>query len=344
MHSFKSNNRGRPDNSTGEDGPKTNSTYQAVKLGNSTALQLNNELLNEEIKNKIHSLYNIDIEYNRYFFLDTKVAELKQKKHSFILYTVGAKYLLFLTHINLKPYAVYIHRKNGTFFLVKTRFNIDLYKDTLLEGESVKINEKWYFMVSDCLVHKGENILVKNFSERYDIINSILKNDYVSDQFMEPFELIGKEKFSYEEIQYVKENYIPRMPIKITGYIFKCEENSSYDIIYIFPEHRKNKEDNDFDKKLSPKREEPMEVKQETRSEATYLMRKTEYPDAYELYMFDKVRNKKAQIGYAGILNIETSAMVRGWFKDGAEILTVKFKRHPENDKWIPQYVIPNKD
>ena len=155
-----------------------------VKLGNEKALQITNALHIQELTNRI-SQYGIDIEYKRYHFLDKNRAnELKQKEHSFVLNTYGAKYLLFLTYVNFKPYALYINRKNSTFFLVKTRFDVSLYQDTIFEGETIKINEKWYFYVGDCLVYKKANIVVQSYTKRYEILGNILANDYVSDSYM----------------------------------------------------------------------------------------------------------------------------------------------------------------
>lgn len=321
---------------------------QPVKLGNEKALQITNSLMIREINNKLNSTYNVDVEYKRYHFLDkTRAAELKQKDHSFVLNTFGAKYLLFLTHINFKPYAIYINRKNSTFFLVKTRFSEKLYNDTILEGESVKINEKWYFLLSDCLVYEGNNIMTSSYSNRYEIIKNIIDEHYISDSFLEPFQLLKKDIFNYSDIELVKEKYIPSLPFSVNGYLFKCENNASYDILYIFPECR-NKSKTDTDKSstspnnLSPcKRiEENVYEKLDDKSDATFLMKTTEYPEVYEIFMFDKNKGKKARVGYAGIPNIQVSVMVREWFTNPELTLCVKFKKHPINEKWIPQYVI----
>lgn len=319
---------------------------QPVKLGNEKALQLTNSLLVREINNKINSTYNVDVEYKRYHFLDkTRAAELKQKEHSFVLNTFGAKYLLFLTHVNFKPYAIYVNRKNATFFLVKTRFSIELYNDTILEGESIKINEKWYFLISDCLVFKGEILTTQNFSSRYGIISDILEKHYVSDPFLEPFALIKKNVFTYKDIENVKEKYIPSLPFAVNGYLFKCENNASYDILYIFPECR-NKSKNEIDKNSpndSPnvKKEENVEqIKLDEKTEATFLTRKTESPDVYELFMFDKSKGKKVRVDIAGIPDVKTSVMVREWFVESEDNLYVKYKKHPINERWIPQYVV----
>jgi len=327
-----------------------------VKLGNEKALQITNALHIQELTNKINQ-YGIDIEYKRYHFLDKNRAnELKQKEHSFVLNTYGAKFLLFLTYVNFKPYALYINRKNATFFLVKTRFDVSLYQDTILEGETIKINEKWYFYVGDCLVYKKANIIVQSYVKRYEILRNILANDYVSDSYMEPFQIIIKDKYEYEDIIGVKNKLIEILPFRVNGYVFKCLENASYDILYIFPECRNKQADDvgNCSPPLTPpcprggtqqQVQQPVQqpVKQKMQSaqqpkgkdDATFLMKKTEFPDVYEIYMFDSSNSKKAKIGYAGIPNIECSVMVKNWFIDKEEIYA-KCKKNPVNDKWIP--------
>ena len=382
-----------------------------VKLGNEKALQITNALHIQELTNKINQ-YGIDIEYKRYHFLDKNRAnELKQKEHSFVLNTYGAKFLLFLTYVNFKPYALYINRKNATFFLVKTRFDVSLYQDTILEGETIKINEKWYFYVGDCLVYKKANIIVQSYVKRYEILGNILANDYVSDSYMEPFEIIMKDKYEYEDIIGVKNRLISILPFRVNGYVFKCLENASYDILYIFPECRnkqaddgggtvvpplpspngggttvpplpplnggnnsstlttkcggnnsstlttKSREDNSstlttksgggssssnmrgavqqFVQQPVKQKVQSVHMQPKGKDEAKFLMKKTEFPDVYEIYMFDSSNSKKAKIGYAGIPNIECSVMVKNWFLDKEEIYA-KCKKNPVNDKWIP--------
>jgi len=282
--------------------------------------------------------------------------------------------------VNFKPYALYINRKNSTFFLVKTRFDVTLYQDTMFEGETIKINEKWYFYVGDCLVYKKTNLVVKSYTTRYEILGNILANDYVSDSYMEPFELIRKDKYEYEDIIGVKNRLIGLLPFRVNGYVFKCLEAASYDILYIFPECRNKQPDDESPKnggndcskittpngrndcsgndssqtsrtysgnassQITPKcnddiiqitSQQVKQHQQKGKDEAKFLMKKTEFPDVYEIYMFDSSNSKKAKIGYAGIPNIECSVMVKNWFLDKDEIYA-KCKKNPVNEKWIP--------
>jgi hypothetical protein len=144
----------------------------------------------------------------------------------------------------------------------------------------------------------------------------------------------------------------------VNGYVFKCIEAASYDILYIFPECRNKQPDDESPKnggndssQTIPKCND--EIIQNTsqqgkqnqqkiaifqpkcKDEAKFLMKKTEFPDVYEIYMFDSSNSKKAKVGYAGIPNIECSVMVKNWFIDKEEIYA-KCKKNPVNDKWIP--------
>ena len=76
------------------------------------------------------------------------------------------------------------------------------------------------------------------------------------------------------------------------------------------------------------------------KNEATFLTKMTEYLDVYEIFIFDKTKGKKARIGYAGIPDIKTSVMMKEWFKTVEDEIYVKYRKHPVNDKWIPQFLV----
>jgi len=192
------------------------------------------------------------------------------------------------------------------------------------------------FLVSDCLAYCGEQIIMKTFSQRYDIISKIIDEDYVTDSYLEPYTLIKKEKFRYGDMIDVKERYIPKLPFRINGYLFKTEDTASYDILYIFPECRNKLEDKKEEVTSPPQTPQPKELS-EDKNEAVFLMKTTEFPDVYEIYMFDNTKGKRARVGYAGVPNIQCSVMIKSWFENNTSgELYVKCKKNPVNDKWIP--------
>jgi hypothetical protein len=132
-------------------------------------------------------------------------------------------------------------------------------------------------------------------------------------------------------------------------------ETASYDILYIFPECR-NKQQEDVNSppyavcddakttqsgrhNIQTPSQQVVSVQPKSKDEAKFLMKKTEFPDVYEIYMFDSSNSKKAKVGYAGIPNIECSVMVKNWFQDKEE-LYAKCKKNPINEKWIPVQLV----
>ena len=173
------------------------------------------------------------------------------------------------------------------------------------------------------------------FRFRHSTLQNIVTNQYVSDPYMEPFQLFVKDKFEYKDMENVKASYCESLPFRTNGFLFKCEDKSSYDILYIFPECRNKKEkDSDSTASDSPK----IESVKNSKTDATFLMKNTEFPDVYEIYMFD-AKGKEAKVGYAGIPNIQCSMMVKNWFSE-KDSLYAKFSKNIINEKWIPQQIV----
>lgn len=332
----------------------------SVKFGNKKALQINNQVLKQDITNRIENKWQIDIDYKRYHFLDNNRAkELKQKEHSFVLNTYGAKYLIYLTKQSGKDYLLFICRKTKNIYMVKSRFAEELFDETILEGELIKIDNYWYFYLSDVLVYKNEKIINDSYEKRYDIMKNLIADEYVIDKYMDCFSLLLKDRFTYTEMISCKEEYIPTLPFKVNGMLFKSHSMSTYDILYIFPECRNKKNNNNDEKPMqlnSPKTKEietkkvnvekavkPEVVKDEPipeNKENIYTIQKTDFPDVYEVY--DMVNGKDIlKLGYASVPNLSISEMIRSWFSD-EDIKKIKAKcsKDTKNNKWTPNELV----
>lgn len=311
-----------------------------IKLGNGKALQITETQTIREI-GAILKKYGVSIEYKKYHFLDkNRAQELKATKHSFVLNTFGTKYLLFLTKVNSKNYAIYINRKNESFYYVKTRFSEELYSDTVLEGETVKIGNDWSFLLSDIHLYRANNLQTHTFDERYLRITKLLNEEYISDEYIDPFRLLKKDVFDYTDIKSVREKYIPTLPFQVNGYLFKSSAVATYDILYIFPECRNKKEeevarepsDSVVAPEISPKKVKEVPY---TKDEMVFISKKTEYPDVYELY---ESSNSK-MYDYAGIPTIGVSKLMREWFAEKTE-LVILFRKNKITDRWDPVSVM----
>lgn len=311
-----------------------------VKLGNGKALQITEIQTIREI-GALLKKYGVDIEYKRYHFLDkNRAQELKTTKHTFVLNTFGTKYLLFLTKVNSKNYAIYINRKNESFYYVKTRFSEELYSDTILEGETIKIGNDWSFLLSDIHLYRANRIQTHTFDERYRCMTKLLYEEYVSDEYIEPFRLLKKDVFDYTDIKSVREKYIPTLPFQVNGYLFKSTTVATYDILYIFPECRNKKEDEvgrEPSDAVITSETSPRKVKEVSvmKDEIEFITRKTDYPDVYELYESPMAK----MYDFAGIPTIGVSKLMREWFGEKTE-LVILFRKNKINDRWEPDSVI----
>ena len=310
-----------------------------VEFGNGRALKINNTLLITEIINKVENYYNLEIDNKRYHFLNKeKAQELRNKQHSFILNTYGHKYLVFLTHINLQKYCLFINRTTKDIYLVKMRFYETLYFDTIFEGELIKIKSKYYFLISDVLIYETQLIINKPFHLRREKLNDLLLN-YSIDSNLEPITLLKKDVFSYQEINDVLETYIPSLPFKVNGFLFKSHEISCYDILYIFPECVKKK-----DPSQKPKLGK-IEIKID-KTDQNFLMKKMEVPDLYELGIYQKQQKKYVKITYAFVPTIEHSKKFRKWFEnadkddEGYPYIYVNCHKDEITEKWLPIQVL----
>jgi len=305
-----------------------------IKLGNGKALQITEVQTIREITTLLKK-YGVDIEYKRYHFLDkNRAQELKSTKHSFVLNTFGTKYLLFLTKVNSKNYAIYVNRKNESFYYVKTRFLDELYSDTVLEGEALKIGNDWSFLISDIHLYRANSLQSNTFDERYRCITKLINDEYISDEYIEPFCLLKKDVFDYTDIKNVREKYIPTLPFPVNGYLFKSSVISTYAILYIFPECRNNRDDKVGRDQVIENKEIIIEKSKEVsemKDEMIFITKKTEYPDVYELY---ESSNSK-MYDYAGIPTIGVSKMVREWFAEKTE-LVILFRKNKINERWEP--------
>lgn len=311
-----------------------------IKLGNGKALQITETQTIREI-GALLKKYGVDIEYKKYHFLDKNRAhELKSTKHSFVLNTFGTKYLLFLTKVNSKNYAIYINRKNESFYYVKTRFSEELYSDTVLEGETVKIGNDWSFLLSDIHLYRGQPLQSIAFDDRYCRMTKLLNEEYISDEYVEPFRLFKKDVFDYTDIKSVREKYVPTLPFQVNGYLFKSSAVATYDILYIFPECRNKKEDEvarePSDSVLATDTS-PKKTKEvlDTKDEMIFITKQTEYPDVYELYESPKAK----MFDLAWLSTIVVSKLMREWFAEKTE-LVILFRKNKVNDRWEPVSVM----
>ncbi len=180
--------------------------------------------------------------------------------HQHILATLtnGNPYLLYLTRIDNINCCFFIDRKlkNGYSYpkihCVRYRFHNELFNNTIFTGELVRdVQRRWFFLLSDILLHKGEKTDTKNILSRYALINTILTSEYTPDKNYEVCPIQVKKLFMYKDFRYMTQKYMPNLSYYCKGIIFyTLSKFSNY--VFIIPRDKsiKIKSNEDIEKEI----------------------------------------------------------------------------------------------
>jgi hypothetical protein len=209
---------------------------------NKKSLQVISPNIRNDIKSIISEIGSFNLTSKYYTFLNKKnVNNLKENNFLVSLSTFGKKFILFITKYNTKKYCIFINKKNDTMTVTQLKFIDDIFLGTLFDGELVKNNnDKWIYLINDIAYYKGENIIIKSFEERQNIIDYIFKNEHCNDYADESQTLYISKKnyFKYNNIKDLVDNYMNNLNYKCSGLYFKSINNFSDNYLFIFPECR----------------------------------------------------------------------------------------------------------
>lgn len=319
---------------------------------NDTKKHFNDKLLN----------YNVKI-LQKHFerFGNETFNKLKRNPYIASLKSNGNPYLLFLTKFHNTDICIMIDKKiqQGYFLprmiIDRLCFDTSLFADTLFEGEMIKSDEQWIFMINDILAIEGVKQDNVNFIKRYSKIHEIINTKYHP---------LPQQKFNIQIKKYFKLNDIDqlmhfkdKLDYTTRGIIFKPMFLKFRDILFNFDDSlidnkRKVKysENNKFIETLPSITMNNINninnvIGKESKSDNTSTdakvitnrileIEKTEKPDVFNLY-----DDNKKHIGIACIPTLKTSKLLRNAFK--TTNLTEKIKFECEytdkfSNKWIP--------
>jgi len=157
--------------------------------------------------------------------------------------TNGNPYLLFLTRIDGINCCIYIDRKlkDGYTYpkmhCVKYNFQEELFeKETVFSGELVKDAERrWFFLLDGILLYKGLPTTEKNVISRYELIHSIMANEYTRDAFLEICPLQVKRLFLYRDVEKMVQDFIPNLSYTCKGILFYTLNNRCSNFAFLLP-------------------------------------------------------------------------------------------------------------
>lgn len=276
-----------------------------ISFCNRKADNIRSEDLKIEILNSLQEKYQIDISFKPYTLLKhTRLLPCVSKHpHLLSLRTVGNSYFLYLTNINGVNYCFYIDKKVDApkhmyprMLSVKYRFNEELFTGTLFDGELIHdADDRWYFILSDVLVYKNQVLNNQSIERRIELLYYIMQNDYTPDMVLDicPFQI--RKVFTYNDIDYILNNYIPNLPYNTKGICFNTLNPQYSSYIYMF-----NQSERIYSKyKKQPQLEKTI-VKKQTQETCVLKIVDTSTSQIYDLYCNNDGKLSKYGVAYVG--------------------------------------------
>ena len=156
-----------------------------ISFCDSIGYNIKSDELKNRILNEIADKYNkkiIEKHYDK--FTDHSYSLLNARPYIMCLRSNGNPYFLYLTKIGGVNQCVFIDKKIQVGYmyprmvLVKLWFDKKLFDNTLFEGEMIKCNGKWTFLLHDIYVKSDVSLIKLNVIKRYNIMYEIISKEY----------------------------------------------------------------------------------------------------------------------------------------------------------------------
>ncbi len=280
---------------------------------------------------------------------DGIINKLTSNPHLVCLRSNGNPYLLYLTKINFVQQCVFVDKKiqQGYFYprMIMSRFRFDdrLFENggTLLDGEMIRTNEgKWLFMFGDMIAYQGSHLSNTNLVKRMNMLYNMLRHQFISEECdICTFQV--KKYVTYSEISSLITDFMPQLPYTSRGLYFKPLFLKFKDILYNFDDslivkvmRKKYKNVSNFlleeDKACllqngQPSGDvqslvkpvvvlEPQDQSPSIRQRKTFMVKKTNLPDVYEMVVTSQM-DGKSNAEIACIPSLSTSKFMRSLFE-----------------------------
>ena len=301
--------------------------------------------------------YNVSITQRDFFILKPNYCgNLKKNDHVIATKSNGNSYYLFMTKYNNVNTCFYIDKKikDGyklpRIMIIKQRFDDSLFCDTLIEGELIRTNnDNWLFLFSNLYVFKGK-IIEENMITKYNLLYSILTNDYESDIILDPFKIEIKKIFHFNQFQDLMNNFIPNLPYTIKGIIFYPINKNYNNLLYVF---NRNDKINSKNKQIDVK---PNNMEQSKSNQLLYSNKESKFenenvlfkilpsesPDIFNLYLLEE--NNYILFDVALVQTLKCSKFIKTIFEnDNKNDIIVECKYSIKFKKWEPIKLSENK-
>lgn len=266
---------------------------------------------------------------------DVSMKHITATPHAVTVRSNGNPYFLYFTIYDGIEIVYFIDKKIHQNYQLpriligRGQFDKDLFTDTLLDGEMIKLNDnRWCFLINDIIVYKGVHMVRHALPDRLKTLYYLLENEYTTDSTMDMCIYRVKQYFnlSVDTLHKIQHN---NFPYSIRGIYFWA-----YNLKY--KPKLLNIDDSVIKNVTATVKDEPEFNASITKKELT--IQKTDTPDIY------KVTDKKGNdFGIASVQSIELSLKLREIFK--MTTVTNYSKRFlcswdEKWSKWIPETLV----
>ena len=262
--------------------------------------------------------------------------------HMICLKSSGTPYFMFLTQINEANYCFLIDKKikegydYPKIFIEPFAFKKECYRGSLFECELIRNkDEQWLLSIGDCYTMYGKSMKKTIIIDRINKINELLGENMIETEFLRTCPIQIKRYFDYKDMEYIINEFIPRLSYDIRGYYFIPLRVDYSNILYLYSRGDiYTKKSPTGEKKEINKRKGLLNNKK-TNNKIFRIM-KTMKPDVYELYSQENEDFQK--IGILLVQTIQESHMLAKHFMDkdqfSEEYIQCEYDKYFE--KWRP--------
>ena len=198
----------------------------AGKVGYNIKSEESKKYILENLERK-YGLKIITKHYEKYDNSDKTKNIINTNPHMVCARSNGNPYFLYLTRYNqTSQYCIFIDKKiqPGYFYprmiLVFFQFDDVLFDDTIMDGEMVKLDGKWMFLLNDMIVYKGNYLKDQNLVKRLNLLYDMLDKMYKEDD-MDICYFAVKKYFRYDQVNELLNDHVPNLKYTCRGLYFK---------------------------------------------------------------------------------------------------------------------------
>ena len=192
------------------------------------SLNIKSDVTKKWILSKLESTYNERVVQRHFdsFREDVSMKKIRDNPHLVCLKSNGNPYYMFLTRLDEVNTCVMIDKKiqHGYFLprmiVVRMGFDNDLFEDTLMDGEMVRIeNGKWVFLLNDIIANSGNHLINTNLIKRINILHDILSNKFTPRDDIFSFQV--KKFVKCTEVRELVYEFMKTLPYSNRGIYFR---------------------------------------------------------------------------------------------------------------------------